>query len=493
MEAESGVREGAIREGYVREGRAVPDPESLLAGLVSSLVGIESALASLQAVREYTLAMAFRLAEVMTAEEDGGAPGLWDSRAAELAQRSVAAELAVATRASDRTLQRQMTTAAELLDGFPALFHAMLEGRLGRAQARVVQENGAVIVDPAARARYEEAVLALAETQTPGRLRRLAAREAEKAQRLPLSQRHERARAERRIWLNPLPDGMAELGALLPSAVAHGVFDRLTRMAERCPGTGSGPGADVGSDASDDADGGEPCPRTELRSLNQSRSRDQLRADLFADLLLRGAPSGHDAPEGLLAGIGARVEVTVPVLTLIDADDSVTEGSAMSGEPAELNGRHPIDPDTARILAGQEDGWNRVLTDPITGAVLAVDRYRPGEALRRMLRARDSRCRFPGCAVRAARLDLDHTLDAAFGGPTEVANLAGLCRRHHVLKHHGGWKLGQSGGGVLEWMSPLGLRYTDHPPVPAGSVACQTGPHPPIRSGSRSDPDPPPF
>ena len=34
---------------------------------------------------------------------------------------------------------------------------------------------------------------------------------------------------------------------------------------------------------------------------------------------------------------------------------------------------------------------------PHTGATLAVDRYRPSAELRRFLRVRDERCRFPGC------------------------------------------------------------------------------------------------
>ncbi|MDP5226410.1 MULTISPECIES: HNH endonuclease signature motif containing protein [Arthrobacter] len=458
----------------------VPGVLGALDSLTSAIVAADRGIAQLQAGRELLLAMAVELSHGLI-DDDGaglGVPadeGLWEARAVELAERSVAAEIATATRASDRSVQHQMGAAVELVERFPATLQAFTEGRISAGHVRVIRDAGTVIEDPAARARYEHAVLAVAETQAPGRVRRIAVREAEKAQPEPLAVRHDRACEQRRVWLNPLPDGMAELGAVLPATLAHGVFGRLTSLAKVREETGSG--ADTA----------------------ESRTRDQLRADLLADLLLHGAPSGHDTPDGLLAGITARVEVTVPVLTLIG--DETHEPVA-----AELNGRHPIDPDTVRLLAGGVSAWDRVLTDPISGAVLAVDRYRPSEDLKRLLHARDSRCRFPGCNLPANELDLDHTQDAAHGGPTTLGNLAGLCRRHHVLKHQSRWTVTQAGPagshvpgpqsrtgpgsssgagkGVLEWTSPAGRTHHDHPPTPATTVAARSP-----NSGS----DPPPF
>ncbi|MGB3373596.1 MAG: HNH endonuclease signature motif containing protein, partial [Microbacterium sp.] len=60
--------------------------------------------------------------------------------------------------------------------------------------------------------------------------------------------------------------------------------------------------------------------------------------------------------------------------------------------------------------------------------------------------------------------DLDHTKDAAFGGPTSDDNLSALCRRHHVLKHHTPWHVTQLDDGLLEWSSPTGHVYIDKPP-----------------------------
>ncbi|HWS50853.1 MAG TPA: HNH endonuclease, partial [Microbacterium sp.] len=108
--------------------------------------------------------------------------------------------------------------------------------------------------------------------------------------------------------------------------------------------------------------------------------------------------------------------------------------------------------------------WDRILTHPITGAILTVDRYRPTADLKRHLHARDQRCRFPTCGMPARNCDLDHTRDAAHGGSTSDTNLGALCRRHHVLKHHTPWHVEHLHGGVYAWTSPTGRTYTDRPP-----------------------------
>lgn len=56
--------------------------------------------------------------------------------------------------------------------------------------------------------------------------------------------------------------------------------------------------------------------------------------------------------------------ITVPVMTLLVESD----------EPATLDGYGPIDLDTAKCLAGSATSCIRVLTHPVTGTVLDVDR-----------------------------------------------------------------------------------------------------------------------
>ncbi|KTR85944.1 hypothetical protein NS220_18480, partial [Microbacterium testaceum] len=163
-----------------------------------------------------------------------------------------------------------------------------------------------------------------------------------------------------------------------------------------------------------------------------------------------------DGP-GTLGTIRARVQVVVPALTMLDPAQENTD-------PADLIGHGPLDADTARTLAESTTvPWDRIITHPITGAVLHTDTYHRTTAIDRHLRARDRHCRWPGCTVPAIRSEVDHTLDYALGGPTDIGNLAHLCQRHHTQKQFTRWKVKQLPHGILEWTSPTGRTYTDEP------------------------------
>ncbi|QYM63308.1 HNH endonuclease signature motif containing protein [Microbacterium sp. Se5.02b] len=441
---------------------------AMLADLVASLEAAEATLSSMHAARDGMLAMAGRLAVDIAraaAHPDHG----------DMAIRTVAAEIGAAQHVSDRTIERRMAEASWLVERFPTVWQAQGEGRITAAHARVIVEAGAHLDDDTDRAAYAAEVVELAVHESPNRLRRMARRIAERFQERSITERHRDARELRRVWVKDLDDGMAELGARGPAVLLHGMFDRLSQMAHAVQEESTRASRDAATDGVSGTDDGGPV---------DGRTVDQLRADLLVDLALTGAPAGHETTESLLGEIRARVEVTVPVLTLMDDDTSASgssaagssaAGSSASTPPAELDGTVPIDALTARTLAGSAVGWDRVLTHPISGALLAVDRYRPSEQLRRHLRARDQRCRFPGCGIAARKCDLDHNHAASTGGATSDTNLSAFCRRHHMLKHHSPWHVDQRPGGVLEWTGPTGRTYIDRPP-PQNTVTFTAAP-----------------
>lgn len=441
-----------------REEQLARDEQAALDRLTDLLATTRQAIASFQAFEVTIMATASRIADAQSARLDA------KGREHEMAMRSIAAEFASAVRVSDRTMQRQIDGARSLADRFPATLQAFTEGRISKAHAQVIHDAGAHIEDDQARAEYEAAVIERAQKQTPGRLTPTARGLAERSRSTSFTERHRVARQQRSVRVIDLDDGMSELLALLPSTLAHGIHDRLTRMVNAADAAPAHDGA-----ASVDASRSPAGQSSTGQSVHESdpRSLDEKRADAFADLLLCGAPTAVEDPGGStpshtvrsdegLSAIRAHVQVVVPVLSLLDSSEA-SHGSAM------LDGRAPIDLETARALLGDASGWDRVLTDPIKGSVLAVDRYRPSEELRRHLKARDVHCRFPGCRLPARRCDVDHTVDHALGGETIAENLAHLCRRHHSLKHASAWKVRHVGRGSLEWTSPSGRTYVDSP------------------------------
>lgn len=141
-----------------------------------------------------------------------------------------------------------------------------------------------------------------------------------------------------------------------------------------------------------------------------------------------------------------------------------------------------IDRARARALTDLVTGRSTVTTTvvehrahPLTGALVDPDDdlagagYRPGATLAAFVRARGTRCRFPGCTVTASACDLDHVVPWP-AGPTSAANLVCLCRRHHRTKQRPGWRSRLGPDGTYTVTDPTGrVRSTDpvdHRPGP---------------------------
>jgi hypothetical protein len=107
----------------------------------------------------------------------------------------------------------------------------------------------------------------------------------------------------------------------------------------------------------------------------------------------------------------------------------------------------------------------RVLLDERTGVVIetGIDTYLPNRAMRNFVQKRDGHCRFPGCARKAKRCEPDHIIPFSRGGPTAIWNLLSLCKHHHRVKHHAGWRVTMTRDGACTWTDPHRRRYVTHP------------------------------
>jgi hypothetical protein len=73
---------------------------------------------------------------------------------------------------------------------------------------------------------------------------------------------------------------------------------------------------------------------------------------------------------------------------------------------------------------------------------------------RSALAVRDGGCVFPGCSRPLAWCEAHHVRHWLDGGPTDLDNLALVCRAHHRAIHEGGWRLARGPDG----------RFTATPP-----------------------------
>ncbi|OMH34395.1 hypothetical protein BGP79_04640 [Tersicoccus sp. Bi-70] len=450
--------------------------------------------------------------------DDPDAPGLSRAERLAVADRSGVAEIAGALQISEGAVHTLLRRAALLADHLPRTGSALVSGAITAKTADLIADATTEYsealadagTDEAAVSRYTRAIAAM-ETGlldaadrgcTPARLHDRARRLREAHHPRSFTEREHAARACRYVRVTPDQDGMAHLFALLPAATVWSIDQRLTILAHRHHGLHKDD-ADARRTSGDDAGGsaGAPADRAESASVENELPRPtvaQLRADVLADLLAgSGAQTPADEPSRTAGDDGAgpapRVLLTVPAETLLGGE-----------QPGVLGPFGPIPAAAARDLAARAMSLMLGVTATTLSAprnavaessqgcggpvdarvlpVLATDggRYRIPAALRRALAVRDGTCRFPGCRRNATGCDLDHVVAWADGGATTAENLAHLCRKHHVLKHHSGWTAeigpprrtgppgtdrgpGNRTADRLVWTSPAGRRYTSDP------------------------------
>jgi hypothetical protein len=311
-----------------------------------------------------------------------------------------------------------------LTQHLPQTLEALLEGEISYRHATVIIDQADTLPDEA-RAAFDAELAPTARDITAGTLTTKARHLREKMHPESIRDRHVKAKADRYVAVEPTKDGMAYLNVLLPAVEAIGIFNRIHDIADS------------------------------VNCTTDPRTPAQIRADIARDLLLYGT---HH--QGYGKHIVPNVHLTVPALSML----------GRSEEPAMLEGYGPIDPETAREYAGNDDSWVRILTHPETGVVLSIGkkRYKVPKAMRRYVHFQDQTCTFGPCGTPAEHCEIDHTHEWQHGGATEVQNLASLCRRHHKLKTYTGWKMEQLPGRVIRWTDPLGVQYLAEPVNPIG-------------------------
>jgi hypothetical protein len=151
----------------------------------------------------------------------------------------------------------------------------------------------------------------------------------------------------------------------------------------------------------------------------------------------------------------------------LTATVELTEGNLFGLDPVATDAQARAHLDSVlRCWAGRPDInlTVHVLRMPKTaGGADSRATYAPSAAQRVAVERRDRTCVHPHCSLPARACDLDHITpydpEHPERGPTSVDNLAALCRHHHRLKTHAGWRYTRLGDGTYRWTDPHGRDY----------------------------------
>jgi len=357
-------------------------------------------------------------------------------------------DVSTALRLSAGTAQMRIDVARTLVNHLPQTCSALATGEISPAHATVIaKETASAIRDGLSEFAVfsiEERAISYAEFHTPSQVAQQVRTAIAKFAPDTFEEVVERARDSRRVSCYNDIDGMSTVVAILPAEDAQTVMKAIEAFivrSDRMESSSRGEGTTTKDSRSAGAGG-------EGTTTKDSRSADMKRADALT--AIAGFALASKLEDVALHRRPITINVTIDLPTLL----------GLSENPGQLAGYGAIPASVARALAS--DGkWRRFITDPQTGVLLDYGRqtYEPPQGLIDFLIARDRTCRFPGCRRSAALSDLDHAQSWEDGGTTSLDNLGALCRRHHQLKTHGGWKIESRADGSCTWTSPLGKIY----------------------------------
>ena len=391
--------------------------------------------------------------------------GLWLQELDEVDARGAAGadqgELAASTAGwLRRRLRMSVSAASSDVRTARALFRgpltvtarALVDGAISPAHARVLTEGTRQLPDQVT-AEAEPVLLETAARVDPPQLRRAVGYLLQVADPDGADAARERRHQRRGVWLSPTLDDMVAIHGLLEPEAGTTLLAAL-----------------------------EPLARP--AEADDARSGGQRRADALMELARRSLEGGWLPKAG-----GVRPQLLVTV----DLDSLLGRMGGLGGDPGWAG---PLDPEACRrlacdgtvtrVVASRQPGQRPALDhdhgadhhpsgdpslpsgDPSLGEPAGLpQQLRTAAALlpptlggapcqplevgratrvvapaqRAALAVRDRGCVFPDCDRPLAWCDAHHLWHWVDGGPTDLANLALLCRTHHRTVHEGGWRL----------------------------------------------------
>jgi len=440
-------------------------------------------LAALEKQNSWLTSLIQRATLAIAGSEPSESPDLWEG-----VDESEREDVATALRLSSSTAQIRIDVARVLTNHLPSTCEALANGDISPSHATLIaRETSEAIkrgISTEELLNIESKALAHAEFHTPAQVGRKLRSLFAQASPESFEEQVVAARDTRSVRMYPEGDGMATLIALLPIEDAQTVMLSINsliamRDSKSCA-LKSKTGTSSTMQASSVADSVMHRPSmsaTKMQSFSMADSTissfsmsasikensQQNSANIQSldnrNIEMKRADALTEICGDLLARISDEYQPhRRPVSINITMDLPTALG--LADNPAELAGYGPIPASIARHLSSDAK-WRKFVTDPGTGNLLSFGResYVPPQPLVDFLTARDRTCRFPGCSQPARVSDIDHAIPWEEGGQTSPENLGLLCRRHHRMKTHDGWKLESFADGSCKWLSPAGKEF----------------------------------
>jgi hypothetical protein len=308
-------------------------------------------------------------------------------------------------------------------------------------------------------------------------------------------ERQQQAHANRGVWVKPVADGMARIGAEVDEIAAQRFILDLQELvrAEKLHDDRMGVTRSAGQRGADVL---AQLPSRYLYLLQLFQRGTRLEDVLPSDLVPAPRAPADDDPVPIAAALLA-IPVRNPVTMYVHT--AMTTVLDLDQRAGVLEGYGPISPFRSRLMRPTAS-LQRLLVDSQTGQpiwiepdppeppvgepdwddeaavaetaqkvrdrLVAMLRHAsiqevaepgrsPSTALTRFVRARDLGCVGPGCPRCARACELDHLDEVAKGGLTASWNLDAKSARCHHARHEG-WQVSRHEDGTVTWLSPTG-------------------------------------
>ena len=332
---------------------------------------------------------------------------------------------------------REKVRVAHCLADLPKISTALEKGEISYSKVRAMTR--------VANSENEVFLLMIARHGTASHMERLIAK-TRWVKRLQDAQNANQQHEQRKLTFASDEDGSLVIRARLPAEQGALVLKALEMAMDRAKAERKEP--DVSAETFND-----PNPKARIPF---SVHRADAMVELAETYLSHGAKTSSTAD---------RYQVVIHV-----SAETLEDGS---GEICELEHGPNVSAETSRRIAC--DSSIVKLFEDETGEPINIGRKSRviPSAMRRLLKARDKGCRFPGC-THQHYIDGHHIKHWAAGGETRIDNLVQLCRYHHRLVHEGGFGCEKTADGRIVFKNKDGnviRRAEYHPTIPSNTDA----------------------